>query len=115
MFCELNELTLLLITSNRVHENQLTIAIGTRKEGKQIFPTLDFNVICWVKLIPKFTNKQHWGKWNKNIQNQQETGTEGAEITVKVIKLLINKIKRCLIAQHVATLQYIILIANKLQ
>lgn len=48
-------------------------------------------------------------------KEQQETGTEGAEITVKVIKLLINKIKRCLIAQHVATLQYIILIANKLQ
>lgn len=54
-------------------------------------------------------------KKKKKTQNQQETGTEGAKITVKVIKLLINKIKRCLIAQHVATLQYIILIANKLQ
>lgn len=66
-----------------------------------------------LSLFQSSLTEQH--ERRKKTQNQQETGTEGAKITVKVIKLLINKIKRCLIAKHVATLQYIILIANKLQ
>lgn len=67
-----------------------------------------------LSLFQSSLTEQHKKK-KKEHKINKKTGTEGAKITVKVIKLLINKIKRCLIAKHVATLQYIILIANKLQ